>query len=304
MSDALLAALPDPSFLVTSSGILRSANAAALELAGLSAEGLPGQPILPLVTEPEGVVRHYLDLCGRTRQSVPGALTWKRRGAASVETRSDGAVVEPGSGSRPALIYLRCRLKEETVTPFSVLNEQIRALSKEVEERRKAEAALCRTEERHRTLVTATSSVVWTADHLGRFCERQLTWEAFTGQSWGEYCGQGALDAVHPEDRARVEKAWTEAMRTGTVFECEFRLRYGSPDEYHHCVSRGRARARSLRRSARMDRHRHRPQRPEAPRGATPPDPEAGEPGRAGRRRGARLQQLAGGHPGELQPRA
>jgi PAS domain S-box-containing protein len=50
---------------------------------------------------------------------------------------------------------------------------------------------------RLRTLVDATSSVLFTAKPDGRVLEPQPSWERYTGQRWPAYRGLGWLDAVH-----------------------------------------------------------------------------------------------------------
>jgi len=80
-------------------------------------------------------------------------------------------------------------------------------------------------ERRYRTLTETTAQVVWVADRAGRFVEDSLSWRAFTGQTRHEHLGLGWLDAVHPDDRGRVQKAWTDATAAATPYDVEYRLR-------------------------------------------------------------------------------
>ncbi len=90
-----------------------------------------------------------------------------------------------------------------------------------------------RTEERYRALLAATNQVVWTACTDGLITEDCPEWRAVTGQSEEEYRGRGWLDAVHPDDRPRVERAWDDAVADRTLFDETFRVRTRSGDHRH-----------------------------------------------------------------------
>jgi PAS domain S-box-containing protein len=98
-----------------------------------------------------------------------------------------------------------------------------------VRSRRTAEALardLGYSEERFRSLVTATSDIIWATPPSGEFVEELPGWSAFTGQTREEYRGWGWVEAVHPEDRERTVRAWREALSTRTPFQVEYRLRH------------------------------------------------------------------------------
>jgi hypothetical protein len=86
-------------------------------------------------------VADYLRLCSRSRQLVPGALSWAGPddGRPPVAARFDGAVLRGSTDAAPALLFLRCRPKHESTDQFVLLNQKIASLSREVLERRKAE---------------------------------------------------------------------------------------------------------------------------------------------------------------------
>ena len=93
-------------------------------------------------------------------------------------------------------------------------------------------------EARFRSLTTATSQIVWTADASGCVIEDSPTWRAYTGQTLEEYQGWGWVDVVHPEDREISTERWNQAVATKSVFETEYRLR--SPTgEYRYVWVRG-----------------------------------------------------------------
>ncbi len=97
--------------------------------------------------------------------------------------------------------------------------------SRDVTERKLNDQRLRNSEERFRSLVTATTQIVWTTDATGAAVEDSPTWRAFTGQSFEEWRGWGWADAIHPDDRAVTKAAWQRAVATTTLATAEFRLR-------------------------------------------------------------------------------
>lgn len=97
-------------------------------------------------------------------------------------------------------------------------------LSTDITDQKRAEHALAESEERFRTLVTATTNMVWSTDAAGMIVDMP-EWRAFTGQTVHEVEGAGWLDAVHPEDRDRVIQTWTRAYDARASYEVEYRVR-------------------------------------------------------------------------------
>nr|BBH93843.1 hypothetical protein KTA_20420 [Thermogemmatispora argillosa] len=87
------------------------------------------------------------------------------------------------------------------------------------------EERLRRSEERYRSLVTATAQIVWVASAQGLVEEDSPSWRAYTGQSFEEMRGLGWLEAVHPDDRPGTLHVWSEALASGGFYEIEYRIR-------------------------------------------------------------------------------
>jgi two-component system cell cycle sensor histidine kinase/response regulator CckA len=105
--------------------------------------------------------------------------------------------------------------------------------------RKQIESALRASEQRYRALVTASSSLVWTSDPMGRFVERQISWEAYTGQPWAEHRDLGWTNALHPDDREAVRRAWQRRVREpGSVHEDHARLWSVDKSDYRHVLAR------------------------------------------------------------------
>lgn len=114
------------------------------------------------------------------------------------------------------------------------VTEQVRA-------RREIEGlanALAHSERRFRSLVEASSQMVWTTSPDGEVREDSPSWRAFTGQSYDEWRGHGWLDAVHPQDRSRASRAWHDAVRRRSKFEVDYRLRRAD-GSYAYTLARG-----------------------------------------------------------------
>ena len=96
----------------------------------------------------------------------------------------------------------------------------------DVTSRNRGERRVRESEERFRTLTEGNAAMVWTTDQDGTFAKPQPKWTAFTGQDAGASLGWGRLDCVHPDDRATVRDAWTEALRSRTpIASLENRVR-------------------------------------------------------------------------------
>ncbi len=105
--------------------------------------------------------------------------------------------------------------------------------------RKEMESALRASEQRYRALVAASSSLVWTSDASGRFVERQVSWESYTGQPWAEHRDLGWINALHPDDRDAVRRAWQRRVREpGSVHEDHARLWSVSRSGYRHVLGR------------------------------------------------------------------
>ncbi|MUH01086.1 PAS domain S-box protein [Scytonema sp. UIC 10036] len=99
------------------------------------------------------------------------------------------------------------------------------AIARDITDRKQAEIALQHSEERFRSLIEATSQIIWDTKAEGEFVTEQPQWSAFTGQSWDELKGWGWLNAIHPDERAHTAKIWLNAVANQVIYEIEHRLR-------------------------------------------------------------------------------
>jgi PAS domain S-box-containing protein len=102
---------------------------------------------------------------------------------------------------------------------------EVMLMHEDISERVEAESELRTREERFRSLVMATSQIVWTNTPDGRVEDDSPSWRAFTGQTYEEWREFGWLDAVHPDDREHSLRQWQECVAARSVYETEYRLR-------------------------------------------------------------------------------
>ncbi|WP_019009789.1 PAS domain-containing sensor histidine kinase [Deinococcus aquatilis] len=81
------------------------------------------------------------------------------------------------------------------------------------------------TEARFRSLVEATSQIVWVSAPDGMLHPPQPDWTEFTGQTDAELAGTGWMNALHPDDIAPSGEVWGEALRRQGLYENEYRVR-------------------------------------------------------------------------------
>jgi PAS domain S-box-containing protein len=95
----------------------------------------------------------------------------------------------------------------------------------DIAERKEAEMAMRFNEQRYRSLVEATTAIVWDTPASGKFEVAQPGWSAFTGQSFEELSGWGWLNAIHPDDQTETAQAWSTAVASRSMYQVEHRLR-------------------------------------------------------------------------------
>jgi len=107
---------------------------------------------------------------------------------------------------------------------------EVLLMHEDITEKLAAETALRLREERFRSLVMASSHIVWSNTPEGRVDEDSPSWRAFTGQTYEQWHGFGWLEAVHPDDREATRQRWLACVASKSLFEARYRLRRSDGD--------------------------------------------------------------------------
>ena len=79
-----------------------------------------------------------------------------------------------------------------------------------------------------RLIAEGIAQATWETDAEGQIATDSPSWRTYTGQTFQEWLGRGAADAIHPEDREAVQKYWYEAIAARGPIDAEFRLRHAA----------------------------------------------------------------------------
>jgi PAS domain S-box-containing protein len=125
------------------------------------------------------------------------------------------------------------RQEADLLRTFESIGQQIGQFLR----RRQAEQHLRLEEQRYRSLVEASTAIIWNTPASGEFETDQPGWSSFTGQSFDELKGRGWLDAVHPDDRKHTAQVWYDAVNSRSMYQVEHRLRR-LDGQYRHMLVR------------------------------------------------------------------
>ena len=212
---SLIEASLDPLVTIGPDGKITDVNTATEKVTGRSRQELIGTDFADYFTEPDKARQGYQQVF---RESTVRDYPLEIRGR---------------DGNSVPVLYNASVYRDETGRVVGVF-----AAARDITERKRAEGELKASENRFRSLVTATSQMVWTTDQAGQVTEDIPSWRAFTGQRLDEVRGTGWLGALHPEDRERAWAVWSKAITERSLYEVEYRVR--RPDgEYRDFLARG-----------------------------------------------------------------
>jgi PAS domain S-box-containing protein len=109
----------------------------------------------------------------------------------------------------------------------------------DIDDQKKAQEELRRSQERFRLLAEAIPQKVWMADTRGAMLYLNQCWFDYTGLTCDQANGWGWLDSVHPAERQTEAARWRNAIEQGDRMEIEHRLKRGSDSAYRWHLVRG-----------------------------------------------------------------
>ncbi len=224
---AFASPLPDPLCLIDSKGKLLAANPAALHFFALSNHALSDKTLSDLLANDKKKLKQTLRIWSRTRDATPGSLQIRTTEGKTILCHGWGSLIQPKTEDSPALIMLRVVHRKKFSQGFTALNEKIAQLRREVLVRKKTEVALRKSEQRlsdaqrmahigNWELDLRTNKLEW-SDGIYRIFE--IDPQAF------EASYEAFLDAIHPDDRERVNAAYAESLRNKIPYSIEHRVR-------------------------------------------------------------------------------
>jgi PAS domain S-box-containing protein len=185
-------------------GAVREINLTAATLLGHNRGELIGRPLLALLCQSEQ--RKFLNYLVKLRSApatVIGEFRFRR-------TDKTGAVLQ---------------LVSQSSRDIRGATGIIRMALLDITEQRRAQQALRESEARFRTMADSAPVMIWVSgpDQLCTYFNRP--WLEFTGRTLDRELGNGWVDGVHPEDRARCREIYARAFDARREFALEYRLR-------------------------------------------------------------------------------
>ncbi len=191
--------------LVDLDGRFTYTNPAYATLTGYSSRELKAMKIGTLM-HPEDAAVNAKFRAKMLAGKIPGYNLEKRY------IRKDGSIVWVNSSISLAV--------DSSGKPIGIVG-----ITEDVDERRKAEAALRESEARFRFIAESMPPKVFTADLAGMLTYLSPQWNVYTGLDFKDMSISEWGQIVHPDDRVSNMKAWEQAVRTGEPFYFEHRLR-------------------------------------------------------------------------------
>ncbi|MDB4951471.1 MAG: domain S-box [Gemmatimonadetes bacterium] len=108
----------------------------------------------------------------------------------------------------------------------------------DVDDLRRVERALRRSEAAYSRLADAIPQIVWTTTPDGYHDYFNARWYEYTGMSREGGQGWNWKDFLHPDDYERTLEVWSRSLRTGESYETRYRFRRAADGAYRWFIAR------------------------------------------------------------------
>lgn len=118
------------------------------------------------------------------------------------------------------------------------LPSELLVVSRDVTSRREAEESIKNSEVQLKTLAESIPQIVWTATPDGNLDYYNQRWFDYTGMTLEQTKGWGWEPVLHPEDLQNCVTCWTHAIKTGELYEVEYRFKRALDGAYRWHLGR------------------------------------------------------------------
>jgi PAS domain S-box-containing protein len=180
-------------------------------------------------------VGEQVDLEYRVRRAADGAYRWFL--ARGVPVRDPAGRVVKWFGILTDIDEQK-RLQDERTLLLDREQKARAELEAALRARDETLQALAAKEAQYRVLAEVMPQCIWTAGPDGQTEYVNQHWCEYSGLNPVQSLGAGWAVVLHPDDAAGCFAAWTRAVRTGEIFEAEYRMR-GKDGVYRWFLGRG-----------------------------------------------------------------
>ncbi|WP_411281347.1 PAS domain S-box protein [Gemmatimonas sp.] len=205
--------LPEPMLLLTSRGLILAGNRAIEQRLGVALHTVGGKHLADVVVDSNDAIAQYLRSCSRSRSLVPGSLRLLHGDSESVSCRTDGALLQTSTDGADAILLLRLIPKETAVGQFTVLNQRIENLGKEIRRRQQAETEAREQSEQLRMTLRSIGDAVIVTDAEGYVRLLNPVAQAMTGWTLDDATGKPVTDVFHIVNEYTREPVDNPALR-------------------------------------------------------------------------------------------
>jgi PAS domain S-box-containing protein len=164
---------------------------------------------------------------------VPRQLNEEQKEALRVLARQTVTQLELRRNAN-SMAELYRKLDREIAERQRAEQERIEVLAREQEVRSTAEA----NEKRYRFLAESIPQQIWTAQPDGALDYVNRRTVEYFSRPEDEIIGANWQQVIHPDDLPACVERWEQSLKTGEIYEVEFRLRRGSDGDYRWHLGR------------------------------------------------------------------
>jgi len=137
------------------------------------------------------------------------------------------------------LLKYQNHLEEMVAVRTNEITKTNEQLQQEILERQRILEILRQSEERYRYLAEAIPQLVWTSNPNGESDFFNQNWCDYTGLTLEQSLGSGWLAALHPDDVQNADEVWSNAVKSKTIYNNEYRFKRASDGSYRWQLARG-----------------------------------------------------------------